>query len=114
MIETSGYRVSPTEVEAALLEFGEVAEAAAIGLPDEVLGQAITVIYQTSRTASGPETLQRWCRQTLPGYMQPRAWITLPDGLPHTAHGKIDRDRLRRELEDGTLQPAADPHGTRT
>lgn len=114
MIKTSGYRVSPTEVEAALLESGEVAEAAAIGLPDEVLGQAITVIYQPSRTASGPETLQRWCRQTLPGYMQPRAWITLPDGLPHTAHGKIDRNRLQRELEDGTLQPAAESHGART
>lgn len=116
MIKTSGYRVSPTEVEAVLLESGEVAEAAAIGLPDEQLGQAIAVVYQPAHAITRPETLQRWCRQNLPGYMQPRAWITLPDGLPHTAHGKIDRNRLRREMEDGTLQtdPAAEPHGTRT
>ncbi|WP_038059513.1 AMP-binding protein [Thioalkalivibrio sp. ALJT] len=114
MIKTSGYRVSPTEVETVLLESAEVITAAAFGVADTTLGQAIAVIYQPASPASTPERLQRWCRKTLPGYMQPRIWITLPDGLPHTPHGKIDRNRLRRELEDGTLQPAAEPHGTRT
>lgn len=103
MIKTSGYRVSPTEVESVLLESGELSEAAAVGVPDDTLGEAITVIYQPARATLSADTLRRWCRQTLPGYMQPRKWIALPEGLPHTAHGKIDRSQLRHELANGTL-----------
>ncbi|WP_038052693.1 acyl-CoA ligase (AMP-forming), exosortase A system-associated [Thioalkalivibrio sp. ALJ1] len=109
MIKTSGYRVSPTEVESVLLESTDVVEAVALGVPDEELGEAVAVIFQPRQASVTPASLSRWCRKTLPGYMQPRIWVPLPEGLPLTAHGKIDRSYLRRALEDGTLQP--EPRG---
>ena len=72
MIKTSGYRVSPTELEEAAFASGAVSEAAAIGIPDSSLGERIVIVAKPS--AENPDTekqLLRYFRQELPNYMLP-------------------------------------------
>lgn len=100
MIKTSGYRVSPTEVEEVIYATECVAEAAAIGIPHPVLGQAIVVIV-TTRKDIKPDvnTLLMVCKQQLPAYMLPHH-IDVRDGsLPRNPNGKIDRKALFQELQ---------------
>ncbi len=98
MLKTSGFRVSPGEVEEVLYESGLVAEAVVVGTPDEALGQAlVAVVAPAAGRELAPGALQRLCRQELPGYLQPRHWDLRPEGLPHTPHGKPDRARLTRQ-----------------
>ncbi|WP_338678635.1 acyl-CoA ligase (AMP-forming), exosortase A system-associated [Janthinobacterium sp. TB1-E2] len=99
MIKTSGYRVSPAEIEEVAYASGLVGDAAALGLPHAVLGQAIALLVTP---APGVE-LQRdsvlaACRARLPSYMVP-LWVEIRDGvLPRNPNGKIDRPLLAREL----------------
>ena len=99
MIKTSGYRVSPTEVEEVIYQSEHVTEAAALGLPHPELGQAIAVVYQAKLYEEGlGDSLLRSCRQALPGFMVPHKIIAYQQ-LPHNANGKIDRPRLVEELK---------------
>ncbi len=96
MIKTSGYRVSPTEVEEAIYATGLVAEAVAMGIPAPDIGQSITVIAVPSgdsSPASIEEQLLDHCRRNLPNFMIPHniEWRTV---LPRNANGKIDRKQL--------------------
>jgi len=102
MIKTSGYRVSPTEVEEALYATGLVAEAAAFGVPDEELGQAIAVVVVAADADTFMlDALLAACRQALPGFMVP-ARVELRQALPRNPNGKIDRPALRDELDAAT------------
>ena len=99
MIKTSGYRVSPTEVEEVIYGTRCVGECAAVGVPHPALGQAIVVI--ATPPASQPlmaDELLTACRERLPLYMVP-ARIVVRDGpLPRNANGKIDRKELAGEF----------------
>jgi acyl-CoA synthetase (AMP-forming)/AMP-acid ligase II len=101
MIKTSGYRVSPTEVEEVLYATGLVGEVAALGVPHPVLGQAIVVVA-TARDGvplDGEDLLAR-CRQQLPAFMVP-ARVTVREGsLPRNPNGKIDRKLLAEEIQN--------------
>jgi acyl-coenzyme A synthetase/AMP-(fatty) acid ligase len=100
MIKTSGYRVSPTEVEEALYATGLVDEAAVFGLPDPELGQHIAaVVVPADRETFTPDALLADCRQSLPGFMVP-ARIEIRSALPRNPNGKIDRTALRATLEE--------------
>ncbi len=99
MIKTSGYRVSPTEVEQVINATGLVLEVAALGLPHPSLGQAIVVVV-TVRDAGALDgaALLAACRADLPGYMQP-AWAEVrSEALPRNPNGKIDRRLLAEQL----------------
>lgn len=103
MIKTSGYRVSPTEVEEVVYTSGLVAGAAALGLPHAALGQAIALVV-TARQADTPhasleQDLLAHCRRELPNFMLPLA-IIVRDALPHNQNGKIDRRALGEEYRD--------------
>jgi len=101
MIKTSGYRVSPTEVEEVIYATGLVGEAAAIGIPHPVLGQAIVVVA-TARDGVrlDTEVLLAQCRQQLPAFMVP-ARVTAREGsLPRNPNGKIDRKLMAQEMRD--------------
>jgi len=101
MIKTSGYRVSPTEVEEVVYATGLVGEAAALGVPHPVLGQAIVVVA-TARDGVRLETeeLLAQCRQRLPAFMVP-ARVTVREGsLPRNPNGKIDRKLMAHEMRD--------------
>lgn len=97
MIKSSGYRISPTEVEEVLYASGWVREVAVIGLEDEHLGQQIVAVVCPHEPSLAVEVLFEHCRRALPSYMQPHR-IELCQSLPHTPHGKIDRPALRAQL----------------
>ena len=107
MIKTSGYRVSPTEVEEVLYGTGLVGEVAALGIAHPVLGQAI-VIVATDRARGELDTqaLLGACRERLPAFMVPARIIERKGGLPRNPNGKIDRKLLAQEFE-GLFEAAA-------
>jgi acyl-CoA ligase (AMP-forming) (exosortase A-associated) len=99
MIKSSGYRVSPTEVEETLFQSGKVREAGVIGVPDTILGQAIKafVVPREGETLE-PDGLIHFCAEKLPRYMVPKLVEVRPE-LPKTSTGKIDYPALRRQEE---------------
>jgi acyl-CoA ligase (AMP-forming) (exosortase A-associated) len=94
MIKTSGNRVSPTEVEEAAVASGAVAEAVALGTPDDRLGEAIVLV---ARGPGPDEALRAFLRRELPNFMQP-AHILWRDELPRSPNGKLDREAIKSEL----------------
>ncbi|MDN2676393.1 acyl-CoA ligase (AMP-forming), exosortase A system-associated [Janthinobacterium sp. SUN033] len=99
MIKTSGYRVSPAEIEEVVYASGLVGEAAALGLPHAVLGQAIALLVTPAPgVVLLRDSVLAACRARLPSYMVP-LWVDIRDGvLPRNPNGKIDRPLLAREL----------------
>ena len=98
MIKSAGNRISPQEIEEAALATGLVAEAVALGLPDERLGQAVHLIVRAAPGASqAKEDLPRILLKELPNFMQPRV-IHWRAALPVSPNGKIDRTGLYAEL----------------
>jgi len=98
MIKSAGNRISPTEIEEAVLAGGEAREAVAIGVPDDRLGQAIVVVAQAIGAAEAAEqALRARLRRDLPNFMQP-ARYDWRDTLPRNANGKLDRAALKREM----------------
>jgi acyl-CoA synthetase (AMP-forming)/AMP-acid ligase II len=98
MIKTSGYRVSPTEIEEAAYATGLVRDAVALGLEDPRLGQQIAlVVSPLAGRDLTPETLLAQLKPRLPLYMLP-ARIELRAELPRSPNGKFDRPLIRREL----------------
>lgn len=98
MIKTSGYRVSPTEIEEAAYETGLAGDAVAIGQADERLGQRVVLFVAASSTGEfSPTLLLSRLRQTLPLYMVPST-VIVRDALPRSPNGKFDRAQLRQEL----------------
>lgn len=99
MIKSSGYRISPTELEEVIYGTGLVNECAALGIPHSELGQAVVVACQAENPGEATrESLIATCRCTLPNYMVP-ARIIFRDALPRNSNGKIDRKRLATEFE---------------
>ena len=96
MIKSSGFRISPTEVEEVLFSTGKLRGAAVIGIPDAILGQAIKafVVARDGETLE-PDALIAYCGQKLPRYMVPKLVEILTE-LPKTSSGKVDYPALRR------------------
>ncbi|MEM7223681.1 MAG: acyl-CoA ligase (AMP-forming), exosortase A system-associated [Pseudomonadota bacterium] len=100
MIKTSGYRVSPTELEEVIYASGLVAEVAALGLAHPMLGEAILVAATAPDGAMlEAEEILAKCRLELPGFMVPQQVIAL-DAMPKNANGKIDRAGLAARYKD--------------
>jgi acyl-CoA synthetase (AMP-forming)/AMP-acid ligase II len=97
MIKSSGFRISPTEVEEVFFQSGKIRHAAAIGVPDELLGQAVKVfVVPRDGEPVDTEALLAFCQEKLPRYMVPKLVEVLPD-LPKTSSGKIDYPSLWRQ-----------------
>ncbi len=98
MIKSAGNRISPQEIEEAALASGLVAEAVALGIPDERLGHAVHLIVRPAPGAADAEAeLPRILLKELPNFMQPKHihWRT---AMPISPNGKIDRTGLYQEL----------------
>ncbi len=95
MIKTSGYRVSPNELEEAVYASGLVEEVCAIGVAHPELGHAIGLAVTGPRSGDDEATarLLEACRAALPAYMVP-AHVEWHDALPRSPNGKIDRKAL--------------------
>ncbi|MDD2759564.1 MAG: acyl-CoA ligase (AMP-forming), exosortase A system-associated [Methylomonas sp.] len=98
MIKTSGYRVSPSEIEEVIYASGLVKEAAAIGIEHTTLGQAVVVVV-SAQDDFDPQTLIDRCKAQLPNFMIP-ARIERLDDLPRNPNGKIDRKQLAQQFAD--------------
>ncbi|PEQ10635.1 acyl-CoA ligase (AMP-forming), exosortase A system-associated [Novosphingobium sp. PC22D] len=98
MIKSAGNRISPQEIEEAALATGLVAEAVALGVPDDRLGQAVHLVVRGHPDGSDrSDELQRNLMQQLPNFMQPTL-IHWRDAMPIGPNGKIDRTGLQAEL----------------
>jgi acyl-CoA synthetase (AMP-forming)/AMP-acid ligase II len=96
MIKSSGFRISPTEVEEVLFRSGRLKGAAVIGLPDEVLGQSIkALVVVRDGEPLDPAQLREFCAANMPRHMVPKV-IEVLDDLPKTPSGKVDYPALRR------------------
>ncbi len=110
VINSSGYRIGPSEVEDALLSYPAVAEAAVVGMPDAARGEIVMAyIVLKSGVAQTPElipTLQDAVKAITAPYKYPRA-IRFVAELPKTLTGKIQRNILREracaEAEQGEI-----------
>lgn len=93
MIKSAGNRISPQEIEDAALATGLVAEAAAVGIKDERLGQAVLLVV---RGGGDEEALRAALKRDLPNFMQPHEirWV---ERMPLNPNGKIDRTALQAE-----------------
>jgi len=101
MIKTSGYRVSPTEVEEAVYGTGLVGEVAALGVEHPVLGQAIVLVATSAANSTlDPAAVISRCRERLPAFMVPARIIERKGSLPRNPNGKIDRKLLAQEFEN--------------
>ena len=98
MIKTSGYRVSPTEVEEIAYSTGLIRDAVALGVPDPRLGQRIVLIVAPAGDGDlDAAGLKAILRKELPLYMVPTDVVVRTE-LPRSPNGKFDRNLLRQEL----------------
>ena len=100
MIKSSGYRISPTEVEEVIYASGLVNECAALGIPHPDIGQAVVVAATADDESTEVSTaIIDACKLALPNFMVPER-IVWHDQLPKNPNGKVDRKRLASELKE--------------
>ncbi|MHC4134526.1 MAG: acyl-CoA ligase (AMP-forming), exosortase A system-associated [Planctomycetota bacterium] len=105
MIKSSGFRISPSEVEEVLMSSGVLAQAAVIGLPDPAIGERVHAICVV---AGGRETdaaaLLAHCATELPQHMLPRDVEFVPE-LPRSPNGKVDYKGLKAARVERVANP---------
>jgi O-succinylbenzoic acid--CoA ligase len=102
LINRGGYKVYSAEVEACLLEFPGIAEAAVVAKRDPVLGERVHAFVSASQPVS-PCELSAFCAERLADYKVPEGWTIGSDPLPRTHTGKVDKKDLR--LRAAACQP---------
>jgi acyl-CoA ligase (AMP-forming) (exosortase A-associated) len=102
MMKTSGYRVSPTEVEEVLYATRRVGECAAFGVEHPALGQSIQVIATPPAGSITVDVaaLLADCKARMPAYMVPHGVEVVVGPLPRNPNGKIDRKLLSTQWKD--------------
>jgi amino acid adenylation domain-containing protein len=93
IIKSRGEKVAPKEIENVLYRLDGVQQAAVIGVPDPVLGQAIKAFIVANGSGLSAADVLRHCRAHLEDFMVPRS-VEFRDDLPKTASGKIRRAEL--------------------
>jgi len=94
LIKTGGERVSPKEIENAIQELNGIEEIAVVGVPDEILGQAIKVFIVTNGASNLTEHIvMRYCKENLEPFMLPK-YVEFRASLPKLTSGKIARKKL--------------------
>jgi len=96
MILVSGFNVYPAEIDAVFAGHPDVAECAAVGVPDGEGGEVVRLFVVPSRPAIDIDALQAWARERLTGYKRPRD-IVLVESLPKNTVGKTMRRLLREQ-----------------
>ena len=94
-IKSWGYRVSSQEVEACALQLEGLVSAAAVGVPDDEAGEAVTLFVTVAPGEQvGVDDVAAFMRANLPKFMVPRSVVVL-DSLPLTVNGKVAKGSLR-------------------
>jgi crotonobetaine/carnitine-CoA ligase len=94
-IRRGGENITPHEIEKVLMDHPAVAEAAAVGVPDPILGEEIKVyvVLREGRSVKPPELIEK-CQERLPKFMIPR-YLEFVSALPKTASEKIQKVSLK-------------------
>lgn len=117
VVNVSGHRLSTAEIEAALIEHHSIAEAAVVGINDELTGQAVNAFVAIKDGSEASDALRKefilQVRKSIGPFAAPKAVYIVPD-LPKTRSGKIMRRILRKILageEDqlGDISTLSDP-----
>ena len=96
MVISGGYNIYTKEVEQALVSHEAVADAAVIGVPDAVYGEAVAAFVETKPgAAANADALIEHCRALIAGYKKPKH-VFFVDALPRNALGKALKNDLRR------------------
>ena len=98
LIIVKGQNIHPSDVEAVLYQHPQVADAAVIGVPDEMRGEVVGAAVSLKKGATATEQdIKRWCLDRLASYKVPKQIFFL-DSLPRTAGGIIDKGSIRQHL----------------
>ncbi|MBV9502473.1 MAG: AMP-binding protein [Acidobacteriaceae bacterium] len=97
LIISGGFNIYPREIEEFLQEQPELAEAAVVGVPDPVRGEA-PVAYVVARDAFDPSAMEARCRSAMASFKVPRRFVVV-DALPRNALGKVQKHLLNK-VED--------------
>jgi acyl-CoA ligase (AMP-forming) (exosortase A-associated) len=101
MIKSSGYRISPTEIEEILYAMPEILDAVVLSVPDQRIGEAIVaVVAAKPHVTLSEQAILAHCRSALPSYMVP-AQLVLCEALPRNANGKLDRSGIAAAVRAG-------------
>jgi acyl-coenzyme A synthetase/AMP-(fatty) acid ligase len=95
MIKSAGNRISPTEIEEAAVAVSGIAEAVALGVKDDRLGQSVRLLLRAADPAV-VQAVATHLKSELPNFMQPKDIVVLSD-FPRNPNGKIDRVALAKE-----------------
>jgi 2-aminobenzoate-CoA ligase len=116
MIKTSGYRVSPAEVEQAIARHPSIADVGVVGIPDSEKGQIIKAVVVLNPGIAPSENMSREIRDFLRKYIAvyklPRVFEYV-DSLPRTPTGKLLRRKLRNQ-HGQVIQPSKAARSTRS
>lgn len=109
LVVVNGFNVYPTEVEEVVAELPEIAQVAVVGAPDETTGEAVVAFVVGTADEDGTTTpaelvdlVRAHCEHRLARYKLPRE-ITVVEGLPHSATGKVAKGRLRAQARRALL-----------
>jgi len=95
MIKSGAHRISPKEIEEVILEMNDVHEVSVVGIPDEILGEAIrAVIVLKEGFEPDEKKVQRHCQTKLASFKMPKE-VVFADELPKTSSGKVRRYLLK-------------------
>ena len=95
-IKHRGFRINPSEIEAALRQDPRVVDVGVVGTPDPVHGEEIVACLELSDEVS-PHELRQLCASALSSYKIPRRFVKM-DKLPRTPTGKLARQQLKDEV----------------
>lgn len=109
ILKSRGEKVSPKEVENVLYAMPGIREAALVGVPDEMLGQALKALVVSDDPTIDARAVIGHCRARLEEFMVPRS-VEFRDALPKTATGKIRRSVLQAEAEGRLAAVDDDAH----
>jgi len=100
IIKTRGEKVSPAEIENILYKISGIKEASVIGIPDEIMGEAIIAFVTThDQIHLDEKELQRICMTRLELFMVPQHFVFL-DEMPKSSNSKIDKKELKKMYLD--------------
>ena len=100
MILVSGFNVYPNEVEGVVASMPGVLEVACVGVPDQHLGEAVTLYVVKKDASLTVDQVTAFCKEQLTGYKRPK-FVEFRETLPKTNVGKILRRELRDEKKPG-------------
>jgi long-chain acyl-CoA synthetase len=105
LIVSSGFNIYPTEIEEVLKRHPKVNDAAAVGVPDRIKGQAVVAAVALKPGAEADrQELIAYCRDHMPEYRVPKA-ILLMEEIPRDPAGKLLRRMLRQDARVSEGQP---------